>query len=230
MTRMLWRGCSGPCSTSDDQGLEVLTCAVLASLLTDDSGRNADTRTDLAGERPSPHLFQLRPSRHLLREQRGLDAMEEALEPADQLSLRDSQLGLARHVPFVERQCQPVEFFAQFRCKTLFEFRYRGLVNLFQPPPSGLVQRSRPNLLRFATENASTQPPRAVDDSKERKLLRCAGSRCGEDGHRTQVATRKRLPQCTASIDFHLTHDYARSFQFEPFGLGINWADAVTEA
>jgi hypothetical protein len=97
-------------------------------------------------------------------------------------------------------------------------------------PSASDFQRSRPNLLRFATENASTQPPRAVDDSKERKLLRCAGSRCGEDGHRTQVATRKRLLQCTASIDFHLTHDYARSFQFEPFGLGINWADAVTEA
>src|SRR3954468_24414724 len=46
-----------------------------------------------AGERPAPDVLQLRPRRHLLREQRGLDAVEDALEPAHELGLHDAQLG-----------------------------------------------------------------------------------------------------------------------------------------
>src|SRR4051812_963767 len=39
--------------------------------------------------RLAAHLLELHPRRHLLREQRRLDAMEQPLEPADQLRLRD---------------------------------------------------------------------------------------------------------------------------------------------
>ena len=46
--------------------------------------------------RTAAHLLELGARRHLLGEQRGLDAVEEPLEPADQLSLGDPQLGLAR--------------------------------------------------------------------------------------------------------------------------------------
>ena len=41
---------------------------------------------------PAPHLFDLALRHRLLREQRGLDAVEEAFEPADELRLRDPQL------------------------------------------------------------------------------------------------------------------------------------------
>ncbi len=44
----------------------------------------------------APHLLELLAGLHLLREQRGLDAVEQSLEPADELRLRDPQLGIAR--------------------------------------------------------------------------------------------------------------------------------------
>jgi prephenate dehydratase len=50
------------------------------------------------------HLLELRAGRHLLCEQRGLDAVEESFEPADQLRLGDSQFGLARRGVVRERQ------------------------------------------------------------------------------------------------------------------------------
>ena len=43
-------------------------------------------------------LLELLAGRHLLGEQRGLDAVEQALEPADELGLGDAQLGLASGV------------------------------------------------------------------------------------------------------------------------------------
>ena len=48
-----------------------------------------------AGQGPA-HLLQLCARRHLLREQHGLDAVEQALEPADELRLRDPELGVGR--------------------------------------------------------------------------------------------------------------------------------------
>ena len=58
------------------------------------------------GERAA-HLLELRAGRHLLCEQRRLDAVEESFEPADQLRLGDSQLGLARRGVVRERQREP---------------------------------------------------------------------------------------------------------------------------
>ena len=43
-------------------------------------------------QRASAHLLQLRPGGHLLGEQRGLDAVEQPFQPADQLGLGDPQL------------------------------------------------------------------------------------------------------------------------------------------
>ena len=53
-------------------------------------------------QRPT-HLLELRASGHLLGVDRGLDAVEQPLEPADQLGLGDPQLALAGR-PLVERQ------------------------------------------------------------------------------------------------------------------------------
>ena len=52
-----------------------------------------------AGRELAPHLLELLAGRHLLGEQRGLDAVEQALEPPHQLGLGDPQLGLGRASP-----------------------------------------------------------------------------------------------------------------------------------
>ncbi len=52
-----------------------------------------------AGQRPTAHLLELCPRGHLLGEQRRLDAVEEPLEPADELRLGDAQFGLGRARP-----------------------------------------------------------------------------------------------------------------------------------
>ena len=77
----------------------------------------------------SAHPGQLLLGSHLLGDQRGLDPVEQALEPADKLSLRDPQLGVAR-CSRAERQRDPVEFLDQLRRQTVLEFVDRAAVNL----------------------------------------------------------------------------------------------------
>src|SRR5580693_5810182 len=103
----------------------------------------ADTR----GQRALSHLLQLRTRGHLLGEQRGLDAVEQPLQPADQLSLRDPQLGIRRNGALSERQGETVEFVTQFRRQPFFEFADAGGVDLAQPVAGGVVERGRPYLL-----------------------------------------------------------------------------------
>ena len=92
-------------------------------------------------------LRQLLLRRHLLGEQRCLDAVEQALEPSDELCLRDAQLRLGGHAA-TERQGQAVEFFPQLRRQALFELADRGFVDLAQPLTARFVQRSGPDLLQ----------------------------------------------------------------------------------
>jgi hypothetical protein len=88
----------------------------------------------------APHPGQLLLRGHLLGDQRGLDAVEETLEPADQLRLRDPQLGVAgRARP--ERQRDPVELLDELGRQTVLEFVDRAAVDLGQPKPPRLVQR-----------------------------------------------------------------------------------------
>ncbi len=58
------------------------------------------------------HLLELLADGHLLGEQRRLDAVEQALQPADELGLGDAQLGFARRRP-LQGQGQPVQLVAQ---------------------------------------------------------------------------------------------------------------------
>ena len=78
-------------------------------------------RAPVPGGQPAPHLLQLRPRRHLLGEQRRLDALEQALQPADQLGLRDPQLGVAGGGVVGERRAQPVQLVAQLRRQALLQ-------------------------------------------------------------------------------------------------------------
>src|SRR5215469_10206758 len=52
----------------------------------------------------APHLLELCASGHLLSEERGLDAVEQSFEPADELSLRYTQLRLAWRGVLGERE------------------------------------------------------------------------------------------------------------------------------
>src|SRR5688572_17754247 len=56
--------------------------------------------------RELPELVELLAGGQLLREQRRLDPVEQALEPAHELGLGDAQLGVGRHVVDLERQRQ----------------------------------------------------------------------------------------------------------------------------
>src|SRR5689334_9701193 len=65
-------------------------------------------------QRALPHLLQLLTSRHLLGEQGGLDAVEQAFEPADQLGLCDPQFRVRRNAFVGEREREPLELLPQF--------------------------------------------------------------------------------------------------------------------
>src|SRR5271157_6382514 len=118
--------------------LQVLSCSrVHGSLL----------RSDARWQRPLAHVLELRPRRHLLREQRRLDAVEQALQPADQLGLRDPQLGIRWRRILAERQRQPLELIPQLRGQPLFELPDAGRVDLAQPVTAGVVQRGGAHLL-----------------------------------------------------------------------------------
>ncbi len=103
----------------------------------------------------SAHLLQLRPRGHLLREQGGLDAVEQALEPADELRLSDPQLGLARNLLFGERQGQPLELVHELGSEPVLEFLDRAGVDLLEPGPALLVQGRGLDLLEQLPDHAS---------------------------------------------------------------------------
>src|SRR5215217_2824673 len=106
--------------------------------------RNAD-----AGRQGAlPHLLQLLARRHLLGEQRGLDAVEQTFQPADELRLGDPELGVGRHAVLGERQRQPLEFVTQFGCEAVLQLADAGLVDLPQPVAAGVVERCGPNFLQ----------------------------------------------------------------------------------
>ena len=71
-----------------------------------------------AGREGLAHLLELAAGRHLLGVDRGLDAVEEPLEPADQLGLRDPQLALGGRALLGEGQRQPLELLDQLGRQT----------------------------------------------------------------------------------------------------------------
>jgi hypothetical protein len=101
------------------------------------------------------HLLELEAGRHLLGDQRGLDTVEQAFQPADQLCLCDPQLGFARCGPLVERQAEPFQLVAQLGRQPVLQLGDRAAVDLLEPVPTGVVERSRPDLFEQLLDHAA---------------------------------------------------------------------------
>ena len=104
--------------------------------------------------RPTPHLFELSSHRCLLRPQRGLDAVEQAFEPADELRLCDAKfrLGWRFRGDRLENLGQLLlQGFAE-RLSKLFK---RSIVNRYQSAPTSFVQGRLANLLKEGTRHRS---------------------------------------------------------------------------
>src|SRR5699024_8391896 len=97
-------------------------------------------------QRPA-HLHQLVLRRHLLGHQCRLDAVEQALEPADQLRLGDPQLGVGGGPIVGERQRDPVQLVDEVLAQPVLELVQGTLVDLGQTLPGSLVQRCRAHLV-----------------------------------------------------------------------------------
>src|SRR5207245_5902569 len=92
-------------------------------------------------------LLELGPGGHLLGEDRGLDAVEQALEPADELRLGHPQLGLARRL-LTEREAQAGQLLAQVARQDFGQLPHRRLVDLAQADAARLVERRAPHRLQ----------------------------------------------------------------------------------
>ena len=90
--------------------------------------------THAGRQRPlAAHVLQLSPCGHLLGEQRGLDAVEETFQPADQLRLGDPQFGIRWHLVLGEGQRQALQLITEFGGQAVFELADRGGVDFTQP-------------------------------------------------------------------------------------------------
>ena len=100
-----------------------------------------------AGQRLAADVLQLGAGGHLLGEQRRLDAVEDALQPADELGLGDPQLGVRRRLALGERQGDPLQLLAQLGGQALLELADRRRVDVAQPVAAGVVQGRGADLL-----------------------------------------------------------------------------------
>ena len=108
---------------------------------------------------------------HLLGEQRGLDAVEEAFEPADELGLGDAKLGLRRGVA-LERQGELGELVAELWREALGQLLHRELVDLAQPDPACFVEGGLAHLLQQLTDHgADAHDLRRLGDALADHLL-----------------------------------------------------------
>lgn len=88
-----------------------------------------------------PSEAELLAGGELLGHEARLDAVEQALEPTDELGLGDAQFGLAGNLVISEGKVQTFEFFDQLRGQAVLELLDRCLVDLGQALAGGLVQR-----------------------------------------------------------------------------------------
>src|SRR5688500_13702790 len=100
------------------------------------------------------HVLELRLRLHLLRIEGGLDSVEQALEPADELGLGDAELALARRA-VAERQAAALQLGHQLWRETVLELGDRLLVDLAEPGTAGIVERRGLHLLEQLADHAA---------------------------------------------------------------------------
>ena len=122
-------------------------------------GRSATSIAALGGICPPPgppaiapggkltHPLELLAGGDLLGEQRGLDAVEQALQPADQLRLGDPQLAVGRDHAVLERQGEVAQLVLQIGRQRLGQLHDGALVDLGQALAAGLVEGAGAHLL-----------------------------------------------------------------------------------
>lgn len=108
-----------------------------------------------AGREGAAHLLELGAGRHLLREQRRLDSVEETLQPAHQLGLRNAQLRLGGDRLVGEGEAEALEFLNKLRGQAVLQLLHRAGVDLLEPDPARLVQRCCPDFLQQLLDHAS---------------------------------------------------------------------------
>src|SRR4051812_18615641 len=135
------QGCSGEAWVVI--GLEVRPGRALAGL--------AAATTDL--ERlPAAHLLELLLGHRLLGEEGRLDPVEQPLEPADELGLRDAQLRLARRLG-AERDDHVVQFGLQLGREDVVELLQGPLVDLPQGLTTRVVERRATDLVEHGAHH-----------------------------------------------------------------------------
>ena len=117
----------------------------------------------LAGKATTAKLLELLACRRLLGEHRGLDPVEQALEPSHQLGLRDADLGLARHTG--ERRRQVGQLLLQVGRQHLGQLADGAVVDVGQARPPRFVQRGLARLVQqFAHHARDAQELRGLRD------------------------------------------------------------------
>ena len=154
------------------------------------SGRaRAGARLAAPGE--LAHLLELLAGGQLLGNERGLDAVEQPFQPADQLRLGDAELGLARHLTGRERQGQRVQLVLQVGRQRAGHLLDRAVVDLREPLAAGFVERA----WRTSSSSCFTIEPMRI-------TLRRFGDRLGRlDGAGSRRRRRRRADQL-AVLDF----------------------------
>lgn len=92
-------------------------------------------------------FVQLRSGGHLLSEKSGLDAVEQAFQPADELSLGNPQLRFARRIG-IEREGEAVELARKVGRQSARELADGRLVDLFQARAACDVERRLPHFFQ----------------------------------------------------------------------------------
>ena len=95
----------------------------------------------------APHLLELGARSHLLREERGLDSVEEPLEPAHELGLGNAQLRFARDRLVGEGEGEALEFIHELWSETVLELTEGARMDVAQAGPCRLVERCVAHLL-----------------------------------------------------------------------------------
>ena len=178
------RGSTAACGTASlAQGPAVLT-----------GTRSARRRRGGCSMRTPAHLVELALRRGLLREQGGLDAVEQTLEPADELGLGEAQLRLGRCLAG-EREDDLVELLLEIGGEDALELLERPLVDLGQTAATGIVERGPADLVEHGAHHRGD----ADELGGARDLLAASSAASSPRPRRASAAQARRGPSSTSS-------------------------------